>query len=191
MRLSGLSFIGTLLLAGVIHLVAVLGLPYLAPSSAWERLSGLSETNKMLVLPVAGPEHQSLPMMAPDIRYAICRFDISEGPVRLSTQILDDFWVIAFYTPSGYNFYTISGGELKRDKIEIVISTKKEAIFEIGANILDDIDDLIVVASPEHTGIAMVRAPLAGPNYAQRTEAALDRANCSRKLSGLEKPAGQ
>lgn len=188
MKLSWLALPIALVLAGFIHVAAVLGLPYLAPRSAWERLSALGEPNEMVILPAAAPEHQSLPMMAPDVRYAVCRFDISEGPVRLSTQILDDFWVIAFYTPGGQNFYTISGGELKRNKIEIVISTKKEAIFEIGANILDDIDDLIVVASPQREGIVMIRAPLSGPSYALRTELALKRGTCSRKLTGLDRP---
>lgn len=188
MRSPWLFFPAAFLLAGVIHVVAVLGMPHLAPRSAWERLSALADSNEMLILPAAGPEHQSLPLMAPDVRYAVCRFDISEGPVRVSTPILEDFWIVAFYTPDGQNFYTISGGELKRDKIEFVISTKKEAIFEVGASILDDIDDLIVVAAPQRQGIMVIRAPLSGPGYAARTEQALDRSTCSRKLTGIDSP---
>ncbi len=179
----------TLLLAALIHVAAVLNLPYLAPLSAWNRLSALTEPNRMLILPAAGPAHQTIPLMAPDVRYAVCRFNISEGPVRLSTQILDNSWIIAFYTPKGHNFYTISGSELKRNKIEFVISTKSEAIFEVGASILDDIEDLVVVASPVREGIAMIRAPLAGPSYAARTEDALRRSGCSRKLSDLDRPS--
>jgi uncharacterized membrane protein len=144
--------------------------------------------NEMLVLPAAAPEHQGMPMMAPDVRYAVCRYDISAGPVRLSTQILDAYWIIAFYTTDGKNFYTISGGELKRDKIEFVISTQSEAIFEVGASILDDIDDLVVVAAPAHEGIVVIRAPLPGPSYAARTDNALKRSTCSRKLTGIDRP---
>ncbi|GAB4225360.1 MAG: hypothetical protein Kow0032_01040 [Methyloligellaceae bacterium] len=178
----------TLVLAGIIHLLAVLALPGLAPRSAWQRIAALGDANAMVVLPAASPEHQSLPLMAPDVRYAVCRFDITDGPVRLTTQILEDDWVIAFYTPDGQNFYTISGGELKRDKIEIIIATKREAIFEVGATILDDVDDVVVVATPERQGIAMIRAPLAGPSYAARTEAALQRGSCARKRT---RPAGE
>jgi len=177
-----------LLLAGIIHVAAVLGMPHLAPSNAWERLAELVGTNEILVLPPATPEQQSLPLMAPDVRYAVCRFDISEGPVRLITPIQEGYWLIAFYTTEGENFYTISGAELKRDKIEFVISTKKEALFEVGASILDDIDDLIVVASPERTGIVVVRAPVAAPGYASRTEAAMQEISCSRKLTGIDRP---
>lgn len=189
MRLPWLVLPAALLLGGVIHVAAVLSMPHLAPRSAWHRIAALGEANEMHVLPAASPAHQSFPLMAPDIRYAVCRYDIREGPVRLSTQILNDVWMIAFYTPDGENFYTISGGELKRDKIEFIISTKSEAIFEIGAGILDDIDDLVVVPSPVREGIVVIRAPLAGPHHAERTELALKRGSCSRKLTGLERPS--
>ncbi len=189
MKSPWLTSAGALLLAGLIHVLAVLGMPYVAPRSAWERLSALSNTNEMLILPAAVPEHQGLPLMAPDVRYAVCRYDISAGPVRLSTQLLDDFWMIAFYTPEGQNFYTISGGELKRDKIEFVISTQSEAIFEVGASILDDIDDLVVVAAPSHEGIVVIRAPLSGPSYDARTDEALQHSSCSRKLTGIDRPS--
>ena len=33
-------------------------------------------------------------MMAPDVRYAFCRFDLTNGPVRLSATIADDLWLI-------------------------------------------------------------------------------------------------
>lgn len=188
MRLLWLALPAALVLGGIIHVAAVLAMPYLAPRGAWDRLSALTEANEMQVLPAATPEHQTLPLMAPGVRYAVCRFDISEGAVRLRTPVPEDFWIIALYTPDGRNFYTISGGELKREEIEIVISTESEAVFEIGASILDNLDDLLVVAAPQTRGIAMIRAPLPGPSHAARTEQALEESSCSRKLSGLEQP---
>lgn len=190
MRSLWLAVPAALVLAGIIHIAAVLGMPYLAPRSAWERLSALSKANEMLVLPAATPGQQTLPLMAPDVRYAVCRFDIGEGAVRLRTPVPQDYWIIALYTPDGRNFYTISGAELKREEIEIVISTESEAVFEIGASILDDLDDLLVVAAPQTRGIAMIRAPLPGPSHAARTEQALKQSSCSRKMSSLSSPSG-
>ena len=184
MRTVIVSIIGIVFLASFIHIVAVLSLPYLAPKNAWARVSALSEPNRMVALPAANPSHQSLPMMAPDVRYSVCRFDLSEGAVRLSTQILDDLWLIAFYTPSGENFYAITGRELKRNQIEIIISTQNEVGVKAGASLLDEVEDLIVVDSPVREGVAVIRAPLLGPSYAAQTEAALKRSTCSRNLPG-------
>lgn len=182
MRLALVSILGIVLLAAFIHIVAVLTLPYLAPQNAWARVSALSEPNRMVVLPAASPSHQSLPLMAPDVRYSVCRFDLSDGPIRLSTQILDGLWSISFYTPRGENFYAITGRELKRNRIEIIISTQNEVGVKAGASLLDEIEDLVVVDSPVREGIAMIRAPLLGPSYAAQTEAALKRGACSRNL---------
>jgi uncharacterized membrane protein len=171
-------------LAAFIHIVAVLSLPYLAPKNAWTRVSALTDANRMVVLPAASPSHQSLPLMAPDVRYGVCRFNLDNGPVRLSTQILDDLWSIAFYTPSGENFYAITGRELKRSQIEIIISTQNEIGVKAGASLLDEIEDLVVVDSPVREGIAVIRAPLLGPSYATQTETALRRGSCSKNLPG-------
>ena len=91
--------------------------------------------------------------MASDVRYGVCRFNLDSGPVRLNTQILDDLWSIAFYTPRGENFYAITGRELKRNRIEIIISTKNEVGVKAGASLLDEIEDLIVVDSPVREGM--------------------------------------
>lgn len=188
MRKTLATVLGVTLLAAFIHLIAVLSLPHLAPKSAWARVSALSDPNRMVVLPAASPAHQSLPLMAPDVRYAICRFDLDSGPVRLSTQILDGLWLITFYTPSGENFYAITGRELKRNQIEIIISRKNELGVKAGASLLDEIDDLVVVDSPVREGIAVIRAPLLGPSYVSQTEAALRRGTCStQRASGAER----
>lgn len=184
MRTVLASLLGIVLLAALIHILAVLTLPYLAPKNAWARVSALSEANRMVVLPPATPAHQSLPLMAPDVRYALCRFNLEEGPVRLSTRILDGLWIITFYTPSGENFYAITGRELKRDQIEIIISRANELGVKAGASLLDEIEDLIVVDSPVREGIAVIRAPLLGPSYAAQTEAALERGTCTRNIQG-------
>lgn len=186
MRTLVVSMIGVILLAAFIHIVAVLTLPYLAPKSAWARVSALSEPNRMVVLPAASPSHQSLPLMAPDVRYGLCRFNLENGPVRLSTQILDNLWSIALYTPSGENFYAITGRELKRSRIEIIISTQNEVGVKAGASLLDEIEDLILVDSPVREGIAVIRAPLLGPSYVEQTVAALNRGACSRNLPGSD-----
>lgn len=178
------SALGVALLAVLIHILVVLSLPYLAPKNAWARVSALSEVNRMVVLPAATPAHQSLPLMAPDVRYALCRFNLENGPVRISTQILDGLWIITFYTASGENFYAITGRELKRNQIEIIISRANELGVKAGANLLDEIEDLIVVDSPVREGIAVIRAPLLGPSYASQTEAALERGTCSRNFPG-------
>jgi len=98
-RIPGLYIVLGLVLAGIIHIIAVLTLPMLAPKNAHARLAALGPANNMIELPAAAPGRQVMPMMAPDVRYAFCRFDLANGPVRLKAAVPDDLWLIALYTP--------------------------------------------------------------------------------------------
>src|SRR5262245_42931672 len=111
-RVPGLYVVLGLVFAGLIHIVAVLTLPMLAPKNAHARLAALGPTNIMIELPAAAPGHQVMPMMAPDVRYAFCRFDLANGPVRLTASVADDLWLVALYTPEGDNFYSVAGADM-------------------------------------------------------------------------------
>lgn len=180
MKPSWYTVLAVLILAGTIHIVAVLSLPLLAQKTGWTRLSALGQANKLVILPTATPTAQTLPLMAPDVRYAFCRYDLNEGPVRFASRIPDELWMIAFYTPRGDNFYTISGNDIQRDKIEIIISSQTEQVFDTGDDSNEENDDVVVVNVPAKTGVVMLRAPLPSASYAARTESALKEASCSR-----------
>jgi len=187
-RFSWFAVLLALILAGLIHIATVIGLPQVAPQNAWNRLQPLADANKLVVLPAASPAHQSLPLMAPDMRYAFCRYDVTRGPVRISTQIMDELWMIAFYLPNGVNFYTISGGDINRKQIEILISTESNVLLDTETDALYESDDVVGVTAPENQGLALIRVPLAGSSYAERAEQALRQATCERVVPRATAP---
>jgi uncharacterized membrane protein len=162
-------------LAGIIHIVAVLSLPALAPDSAWSRLSTLGPANSVQQLPATS---DALPMLAPDVRHAFCRFDLSAGPVVLRASVVDHSWMVSLHTPEGGNFYTAAGVDLKRPVVSLVIATPDQRVAETGLDAPEGADETIIVRSPQTSGIAMIRAPLAGPARAAQAEAALKAAYC-------------
>lgn len=176
--LPGLYIALGVVLAGLIHVVAVLTLPMLAPRDAHARLAALGPANTMIQLPAAGPGRQVMPMMAPDVRYAVCRYDLSNGPVRLRAEIADELWLIAFYTPLGENFYTIIGADMKQPEVDLIIATKDQTVAEVGVDAPEAFDNVVVVSSPVMEGIALIRAPLAGPSRNAEAERALKATYC-------------
>lgn len=177
-RMPGLYVALGLVLAGLIHIGAVLLLPMVAPRNANARLIGLGPVNTMIQLPTAEPGKQVMPMMAPDVRYALCRYDLSAGPVRLKAPIGDELWMIALYTPEGSNFYAVAGGDLKRDEVDLIIATGDQTVMEASVDAPVDAERVLVVNSPVTEGVALIRAPLAGPSGAGRAERGLKRAYC-------------
>jgi uncharacterized membrane protein len=178
-RLPGLYIALCVVLAGLIHVVAVLTLPMLAPRDAQARLAALGPANTMIQLPPPAPGRQVMPLMAPDVRYAVCRYDLSKGPVRLKARIADGLWVIAFYTPLGENYYAVVGADMKQPNLDLIIATKDQDVAEVGADSPEAFDNVVVVTSPVVEGIAMIRAPLTGPSRSDEAERALKAASCA------------
>ncbi len=170
----------SLIVAGIIHILAVINLPAFAPKSAWFRLQNDLPVNTMKLLPTLDKEQPVLPMLAPDIRYAICRYDLSKGPVTIKTDIPNQLFSIAAYNNIGQNFYIISGQALQRDKLFMIITQNKyTAEEEVSAS--EEADDVIVVKSAEKTGILLLRAPVQGPSYENQVETILSNAICETK----------
>jgi uncharacterized membrane protein len=177
--LPGLYLALGLVLAGLIHVVAVLTLPLVAPRDAHARLAALGPANSMIQLPEPAPGHQVMPMMAPDVRYAVCRYDLSEGPVRLRATIANELWLIGFYTTLGENFYAVVGADMNQPDVDLIIATNDQNVAEVGVDAPESFDNVVVVNSPVVEGIALIRAPLSGQTRNAETERALKETSCA------------
>ncbi len=185
LKISWFTLAIGIVLAGIIHIAAVLALPQLAPKNAWGRLSDIAPLNTLVVLPAATPNAQPMPMLAPDLRVAVCRFDLSEGPIKLSTQILDPNWILTFNTALGDNFYTVQGADIRSSRLDVIIALEDHALLEATADRPDQETDVEIVRSPGAMGFATVSASLPGPAFAARAEAALKRATCARHVEAM------
>lgn len=188
-RLPGLYIALAVVLAGLIHVVAVLTLPMLAPRDAHARLAALGPTNAIIQLPPLKPGQQVMPNMAPDVRYAMCLFDLSDGPVHLRANIPDELWLIAFYTPIGENFYTVVGADMKRGNVDLVVTTGDQSVADATGDSPEALENLLVVNSPASKGIALIRAPLAGPSRSFEAQRALEAAYCGQQRATAAPPA--
>jgi uncharacterized membrane protein len=70
--------IAGLILGAILHISYVLAAPHLSGGTAWRQLSPQLPINEMKVLAPVKPGAQPLPFMAPDVRYAMCRFDLAD-----------------------------------------------------------------------------------------------------------------
>ena len=115
-----------LLLGGILHILVVLMAPVSADEAAMARIAAAAEVNVATVLPPARPGSQLFAYMAPDVRYVLCRYDISKDPVAVRTPMLEPTWSIALYDPQGANFYTITGADLQRREAELILAPSED-----------------------------------------------------------------
>ncbi len=174
-----------ILLGTLIHIFSILTMPYLAPANAWTRFNSALTANHMTVLPQPRKNQPSImPFQASDIRYAVCRYDITAGPVLITAEIPDDLWTVALYTSSGENFDLIRGSDLKLNLLRLKLFKKKtnpgldaHIRRDDQKNTQKDERSLDVMSN---TGIVVIRAPIPGQSFSNEAKSYLSNATCNQ-----------
>jgi uncharacterized membrane protein len=162
--------------SGILHILATLATPMLTPTSAYGRLAGDLPENTMQLLPEIMPDSQPLPFISSDARYAICRFDSTDGQVSITAALPDPGWVLALFSPAGDNFFTSVAGPGRRPEVSLLIVPGEDA-WRAGVQPEANVDGSALTLHANE-GLAVLRAPDRGEAYSARAIAQLKRARC-------------
>ena len=164
------------LLGGIVHLITVLVLPRTATQDAYSRLTPIAPVNA--VAPIPPPSQQTvLPFMDPAFAAAVCRYDLSNGPIKLTAPASTAYISVSFYTRRGVPYYAINDRAAGRRIIELDLMTRAQR------NQLPDDEevtaaDRLIVESPTTTGLIMLRALAPEPGLMPAARNALTAARC-------------
>ena len=177
-RLSWQTGLLGLVCGGIIHIVSTLVLPQFATASGVKRIAEKLPVNRMVVLDKATAENQTVPFVGPDLRLAVCRFDVANGPVNVSAILPDKGWSLGIYSMQGDNFYVVPAADYRRSEVSFQIIPPVEKVlgfFNFGRSVEASASQ-VQVSQPD--GLIVLRAPLRGRAYQAETEALLQRAQC-------------
>lgn len=178
--LSPLTVLLALVAGGMIHLTATLVVPQLAKASAFQRLAQSLPVNRMRVLPPVDAAAQPLPYLGPDVRLAVCQYDVSDGPVALTVALPDKGWTLGLYTGWGDNFYVLPAQESRVSDMTLTLVPAGERSFSLlTLGNRAAVTSISQIEVPEAIGFAVIRAPMRGRAFAAEIEATLKRAGCA------------
>lgn len=171
-----------LIFGAIIHITAIFALPYMSENNAWLRIAQRLPVNAIQPLPLASPEGQVLPYMSPDNYYAMCRFDLTDGAVAMRIPAMGPLWSISLYDELAQNYYVITGSDVKRDSLELLLNKPRSEteIVDPAASSAKTRSESITVRVPGTRGLAVIRAPIEGVSSAVRTNADFQRVTCQR-----------
>ncbi len=177
--------IATLAVFGAaVHICIILIMPYVSKSTAWSRLENTTKLNELSILSHDdGQKAAPLTFMAPDVRYAVCRYDLTKGPLQMRSPLPNDLWSIALYSPHGENYYLISGRDVQNKAVNLLvvvdktIDNEKQEEQNPGAGGKNSLRE-ITVSAPAKTGIIIIRAPVPYPAFESEVSDLLDQAFC-------------
>ncbi len=179
-RVHWTTLIAGLIFGVIIHITAIFALPYMSENNAWLKVAQRLPANTLQPIPLASPEGQLLPYMAPDIYYAMCRYDLTDGPVALRIPAMGPLWTVSLYDKLSQNFYIIAGHDVKRDSLELLLNkprSETEAV-DPAASSLKPRSETITVRVQETEGLAVIRAPIESISSAVQTDENFRRMTC-------------
>jgi uncharacterized membrane protein len=171
------AIIGGVLLGGVVHLVSVLALPRIATQDAYSRLTPLTKLNAVTPLALATPNDAPMPLMDPAFAIAICRYDLSSGPIKLTVPVSLAYTSVSFYTRNDVAYYAINDRSAGRRLIELDLMTEAQH-----AELPEDEDvtaaDRLIIDSPTATGLIVLKALAPEPGLMPQAQATLAASSC-------------
>jgi uncharacterized membrane protein len=170
------------LLGGIVHLIAVLVLPTTATQDAYSRLAAIAPVNTVALVPQPAPQDEILPFMDPAFVSAVCRYDLSDGPIKLTVPVSPAYTSVSFYTRWGVAYYAINDRAAGRRQIELELMTADQR------SVLPQDEDItaadrLIVESPTDIGLIVLRALAPEPGLLPAARAALATANCRSEPS--------
>lgn len=183
-----LTIVAGVILGGIVHLVSVLALPRIATQDAYSRLTPMTQLNAVTALPPADPTNAPMPFMDPAFATAICRYDLSGGPIKLTVPVSQAYTSVSFYTRNEVAYYAINDRSAGKRVIELDLMTEAQH-NELPEDEEVTAADRLIIDSPSTNGLIVLKALAAEPGLMPQAQASLAAASC--KVQTEPAPAKQ
>lgn len=166
-----------LILGGVVHLATVLTLPATASRDAYARLAPVAPVNAFTLLPAPQPDQALLPFMDPAFAAAVCRYDLTKGPVKLIAPVSQAYTSVTFYARNGVAYYAINDRAAGKRQVELdLMTTAQRDALPTEEDVTAA--DRLIVESPTPVGLIVVRALIPEHGLQPMANAAVSAAQC-------------
>ena len=177
MRSVLLAIVIGLVGAAFIHIVIILALPMWTGQDAWTRVQALGDMNRFY--PLANePNLTGLYNDNPYIRSAVCRFDISEGPVRIVTSGNVPFWTVAVYDTGSNETYSMNDRSAIGTGVNITLVTPAQ-MLQLRRFMPRTLERAVLVELSKPQGYVVLRAVAPMPSHQPAVRAFLSNAACA------------
>ena len=108
--------------------------------------------NTVVALPAPTPEKAIMPFMDPAFASAVCRYDLSQGPLKLRVPVSPAYTSVSFYTRNDVAYYAINDRAAGRRVIELDLMTTAQHDQVPEDEEITAADRLIVELPTRHRG---------------------------------------
>ncbi|AZO63537.1 DUF1254 domain-containing protein [Mesorhizobium mediterraneum] len=166
-----------LLGAGVVHIIVLLLVPEFSERDAWSRLAMASDLYRMTRLDAEAGGTPVVKSVDPLFYAAACRFDLSEGMVRIKAPGNVPFWSVSVYDRSGHNIYSFNDHSATGRVLDSIVLTPAQMI-EIRKNLPEELQGAIFVEAPIDEGMFVIRSFVPDDSWKPVVSRFLEQSSC-------------
>jgi uncharacterized membrane protein len=179
MRAAYVLVVG-LVLAGLVHIGSLLGVPRFATQGPFERLAGLGPEGAFVTLADEGEAANLLPFRDPSFVTAACRYDLSRGPVAVVAALPSTYGAISVHTRTGQPFYALTDRAATAGRVELTILAKDDVAAAEQEEPAEDARPKLKIVSPTETGFILVRLFSPGESARPALRDLASKATCAK-----------
>ncbi|HEY1944431.1 MAG TPA: DUF1254 domain-containing protein [Roseiarcus sp.] len=148
-----------LIVAALVHLIVILVIPLVATRDAYARLAGLGPVGATIALQRPSPSETRLPFGDPALASAFCRYDLSNGPIRVKAPVgRAGFASLSFHTKRGAVLYALTDRAATHGLMEAVVATPAQMRDFVAHDDEDNPSQDLRIVSPTNQGFVLMRA---------------------------------
>jgi len=163
--------------AGIVHIVVLLLVPEFSERDAWSRLAMASDLYKMTRLDAEAGGAPVVKSVDPLFYAVACRFDLTEGMVRVKAPGNVPFWSVSVYDRNGHNFYSFNDHTATGGVLDTVVLTPAQMI-EVRKQLPEDLQGAIFVETPIDEGIFVIRSFVPDDSWKPVVTQFLEQSSC-------------
>jgi uncharacterized membrane protein len=166
----------TVLVAMVVHLGAVYLLPHAVMARALEKLG---TPNTMHVGRRPDATARAVVRPSPDILYAACPYDLSKGPLRVTSPVNHaSYWSVSAFDAATDNYFVKNDQQINGDTMELILVKRGQPWPA-----LDNALERIILYAPTEKGLILIRAVIDTEKDLPALSAMLHQARCGTVAS--------
>jgi len=177
--------IGAAMMAGLVHIVAILIVPLYASNDAFARLAELGPPNRTTLLAPASPSARITPYDDPAVAAAFCRYDLRNGPLRVTAPAARyEFSSVSFHTKHGGIFYALTDRAATQGQFNALLVTEEQLREITARESEDEPSQELRIVSPTDEGFVMMRSFSEEPSLYPEAQARVGALKCQSEAPG-------
>lgn len=163
--------------AGLLHLVIILSLPSFSERDTYSRIEKEGAAYRFRTIGEK-PDAAGLTKDDPFLQVAVCSFDISDQPVRMTATSAVPFWSFATFDSASNETFSINDRTAADRKLDLIVATPVQATA-LRKALPSSALQPIIVETTRNEGYAVLRALSPQLSFREATANFLNTATCS------------